>query len=896
MKAIFPLSLFFICNFMSYGQNSTFTVEYNGVSPKLPSPHRENYNGNIGIKNPERGFTIHGGSFELFSNSNFPNQSYLSTLNNENNVNVIPIEKYIQKFDEDGISLVELEAYVHYSDDLNNANADLNESHLNQAAKEIPEVLGKLGVKSHFILNSSLEYSSNSTNGVSNELAVDGVRFKKNINYFEQATPLFKSLNPYVAVAHLGWVNAPWDFNAYRLSGHWKKTNYLIGQEYPVGNFETENLLNNFHGTSQNSVQRSSWGQPHSKASAWEFQSDINQLRKQILDKTLDAFSDKKIILKSTFAIANYIGTSIKSSGPAYAVTYPVNLVDLVMSANHFTGQGKVGSLISNLQDKDQFLRIGVYDHAFGGDTYSHLWSIGDAHTQYIQWTPELPGNLGVDWANNAFHTDVYNLRKYRGNLWMHGELPVYETEDTLDNKLQNNNAWSTSSFNRNHQYFSNWYEGTDGIPNHQYDYEIGEGISSGRLQDGFYSALKMRYFNFTSFGIQHNNLLDGRSPYEMPDGFDYSLENNVENFVGSGIPRMENTAISGWKTKELSKEELQMFGMPISNQYFEDENGLSIKRNAYDYIRDHLGYRLELQKTTFTQTANQISLNTQIINRGFSAPQNKRTIYMVVLDENNDLIDFKALDNDWRTWQPDKFSNGIENEDYKENGVTSQNLNELKVGGIPLGEHRSNWHHEPITGYSPNTYSLNTNFNLKNVDDGLYKIGVFMPDSDPELEKNVAYNVKFSNQATYIPCMGVTILGCFTKGEIAENDNDFDGVSNNEDEHPNLPEHTEFTQALLKSTENCVNIMSRINSGVTVNTPVNTDLVKLLPNPVVNFVSISCEEPWETGKIVSLDGNVLTTFNKNEQPLDVSELSSGIYFIRLHSNEKLLVQRFIKQ
>lgn len=166
MKAIFPLSLFFICNFMSYGQNSTFTVEYNGISPKLPSPHRENYNGNIGIKNPERGFTIHGGSFELFSNSNFPNQSYSSSLNNENNVNVIPIEKYIQKFDEDGISLVELEAYVHYSDDLNNANADLDESHLNQAAKEIPDVLGKLGVKSHFILNSSLEYSSNSTNGV----------------------------------------------------------------------------------------------------------------------------------------------------------------------------------------------------------------------------------------------------------------------------------------------------------------------------------------------------------------------------------------------------------------------------------------------------------------------------------------------------------------------------------------------------------------------------------------------------------------------------------------------------------------------------------------------------------------------------------------------------------
>ena len=48
------------------------------------------------------------------------------------------------------------------------------------------------------------------------------------------------------------------------------------------------------------------------------------------------------------------------------------------------------------------------------------------------------------------------------------------------------------------------------------------------------------------------------------------------------------------------------------------------LKRNLFDYIRDHLGYRLELQEATFPiniSTNGTFKLTAELINRGFAIP-----------------------------------------------------------------------------------------------------------------------------------------------------------------------------------------------------------------------------------------------------------------------------------
>ena len=896
MRTALPFCLFFISQTFVFGQVTSFEVEYDGISPDRPSPHVANVKGNIGIKNPERGYSIRGGVFDIFSNTDFPTTPYYSNLSGDTDLGILPLSDYISWFEDDGISLVELEAYINYTDDLNSPSASLNTGHLSSARSEIPDLLNDLGVKSHFILNSSFKYYQNGTDGLTNVLVQNDNRYNKTLNYFDEATPLFNALNPYIAVTHLGWVTTPWDFNQYRHSANWKQSNFNIGVNYSVGNTIYNQAYKNFHGTHRESVQRSDWGGPHNLGSVWHYQSAINHLKKDILNKTLDVFTDKKVILKSTTAIFQYIGTSMDMSSPVYAVTYPTNYMDRMMSANGSTGI--IPNAVSKLQDEDRFLRIGYYENAFGGDTYSHYWTIGNAFTQHLQWAADFPSYLGADWANNAYYTDVHNLRKYRGNLWMHGEMPVYETEDPIVNTTQNLNAWFTSSFNRNHQYFSNWYEGSDGIPNYQYDYEIGEGISSGRLQDGFYSALKLRYFNFTSFNISHNNLLDGQSPYEMPDGFDNSGSQGGEVLLGEGIPSAANTAIAGWKNKMISEAELVEFGMPVSKDYFEDQSGNTIDRTAYDYIRDHLGYRLELQSTQFNISAANVNFSTDIINRGFAAPQNKRTLYFVLMNEVNQLIKYIKTDVDWRTWQPDEFSDGTTNANnlqYPLQGATYNSMDELIIGGIPLGEHNSEWHHSPITTYQPHTYTINGHFGVYDLPDGVYKVGVLLPDNESALEDDGRYAVRFANQVQFMPCTGATVLGHFTVGNSSPKDNDGDGTANDVDNRPNTPDPSDYFQHQLSSSDPCDEFMKMIDlpeyeqkSGQA--------KITLAPNPVSNVLYIDSKEPWIEGQILTVNGQVVLNFEGGNNLIDVSELCSGVFIVKLKGEKNAIIQRFVKK
>lgn len=893
MRIALPVCFFLISQTLVFGQVSSYEVVYHGIAPEKPSPHIADVNGNIGIKNPERGFSVRGGVFDIYSDTDFPNQSYYTDLSGDTDLGIHHLNTYLSWFENDGISLVELEAYINYSDDITNDQASLNSNHLSTAASEVPTLLHDLGVKSHFILNSSFKFHQNGTDGITNVLDINGNRYNKTLNYFDEASPMFESINPYVAVAHLGWISTPWDFNQYRHSGNWKKSNYDIGTNYPVGLTIYDSNLTNYHGTNRESVQRSDWGGPHNLGSVWHFQSAINHLKTEILDKTLDVFSDKKVLLKSTNAVAQYIGTSMNMSTPVYAPTYPINYVDRVMSAGAYSGD--IPEAVGNLQDDDKFFRIGYYENAFGGDTYSHYWTIGNAFTQHLQWDANFPGYLGADWANNPYYTDVNNLRMYRGHMWMHGEMPVYETEDPLVNTTQNLGAWFTSSFNRNHQYYSNWYEGTDGIPNYQYDYENGEGISSGRLQDGFYSALKLRYFNFTSFNISHNNLLDGRSPYEMPDGFDNS--GGGELLTGVGIPSASNTAIAGWKTKMISESELTQFGMPVSKNYFEDASGNTINRSAYDYIRDHLGYRLELQSTQFNVSTDNVSFTASIINKGFAAPQNKRDLYLVLMTESNELVSYIQTDIDWRTWQPDEFSDGTANANnlqFPLQGATYSSMDELIIGGIPLGEHNSNWHHSPLTSYNPYTYSVTGNFSISGLPEGTYKVGILLPDNDPDLADDGRYAVRFANQAQFIPCTGVTVLGHIGIGTSASLDYDGDGIANALDQEPNTPDASEYFQYQLTSTDLCDEFLQSIDLPDYEQIPTKERLA-VSPNPAKNTLLIESKDHWEKGQIITMGGQVVLHFDHSTNIVDISYLESGVFIVKLLGQDEAFIKRFVK-
>ncbi|MGB0427669.1 MAG: DUF4832 domain-containing protein [Flavobacteriales bacterium] len=882
ISCVFPLML--------WAQDGTFTITYSGLPQGAASPHNSDRQSEDGIKNPERGYTIQGGVFDVFTQD--LNTPYFENITGGTILE--PLPDYIQNFESDGISLVEIEGYFNYKDDHTSSLSALDTNDLNAVTSVINTTLADLGLKSHLILNSSLDFFQNSSDVNKSDLDHLDNRYIKNVATFEQASHLLNDISPYVAVAHLGWLRMPWNFNSYRLSGHWKRSNADIGTNYPIGDVNTSVEYSNFHNHYRKSVQRHAWGIPHSEATIWNYHSGINHLKTSILDRTLDLFPNQKVLLGSTMSVGIYIGNKMSPGLPVYTPTYTENFVDIALSGP-YAGEN-LPFLFHRLKDDDQFTRIGYYENAFGGSTYSNYWTIGNAQSQKIQWSSDESGSLGVDWANNPFFTDVNNLRRNRHNMWMHGEMPTYETEDPTINTNQNYLALNNSSFTDNFLHFAHWYDDLNPTPNHQYNYEELEGMCSGRLQDGFDSALKLRYFNFTSFGITHNNLLDGRSPYEMQDGFVIAPDGlDTDSLEGNGIPDAANTAIAGWKSKLLTKSELQDFRMPISANYFENETGNPIDRTAYDYIRDHLGYRLELQSTSMTVNGSNVSFNTNIINRGFAAPQNKRTLYIVLLDANNDVIQYQATNTDWRDWQPDVFARADLNTNTLQYPLTSaiyENYDDIIIGGIPLGEYQSDWHESPIIpSYSPYTYTVSGNFDLTGLTGGQYKIALWLPDFSPTLWQNADYAVKFANHAHYDACLGMTILASVAYNTTSF-DTDGDGVLNAADANPYNP--IEFVQT---ANSPCAN-PNFGNIGLTefISPSVPTQKLSFFPNPSQDYITIANNIEWSVLTIYDVRGQRLHTIEKTtDNQISVKNLIPGQYLLRAHSENYVYTAKFTK-
>lgn len=145
---------------------------------------------------------------------------------------------------------------------------------------------------------------------------------------------------------------------------------------------------------------------------------------------------------------------------------------------------------------------------------------------------------------------------------------------------------------------------------------------------NGWVAALRLRMHHYTTFSLAHSS-----SAYE---GRPYSMD--------------------AWKTQAVSRVMVESAKMPLSDGYFESTNGSSVTRSAFAYIRDHLGYRVELVSAVLPKsitTSNALDLELRLYNRGFSSPVNSRPVWLVLLDQKNRVCAEWPTGVDARSWQP---------------------------------------------------------------------------------------------------------------------------------------------------------------------------------------------------------------------------------------------------
>lgn len=208
-----------------------------------------------------------------------------------------------------------------------------------------------------------------------------------------------------------------------------------------------------------------------------------------------------------------------------------------------------------------------------------------------------------------------------------------------------------------------------------------------------------------------------GEIPYDEATewGLDFliSVPNSMRalkehHYSAFDITQNNELNFANWKRHELKPDDLKAANVLFDDSYFRNKEGKLVARSAYQFVRDHLGYRLYIDAENTKLNANGGQLDYEIIvyNTGFSTILNPRPVKLVLLDEQGNIAHTATLENvDPRTWQPyDPQKN-----DYK------QIYHEVK-GSIPV------------------TLS------------GKYKVGLWLPDPTDQLKDIAVYSIEFAN------------------------------------------------------------------------------------------------------------------------------------------------------
>lgn len=224
-----------------------------------------------------------------------------------------------------------------------------------------------------------------------------------------------------------------------------------------------------------------------------------------------------------------------------------------------------------------------------------------------------------------------------------------------------------------------------------------------GRV-DGFRAAERMRLHHYSSFSIAHSY-----------SGMEGAL-----------------LGIDTWMTTSMDPARVAEAKLPVSDGYFEDAERRPVARTQFEYLRDHLGYRIELREASWPETTRAgapLPVSVSLVNCGFSTLINPRPVFLALINAQDQVAWTHSLDANPRTWQP--FAPG-----------------------------------DPE--YAPLTHTAKGGAVLPpDLAPGAYLVGLWMPDAAETLREDARYAVRAANRDVpwWAPGgrFGVNILGSVT-------------------------------------------------------------------------------------------------------------------------------------
>ncbi|ATL26345.1 DUF4874 domain-containing protein [Streptomyces formicae] len=201
---------------------------------------------------------------------------------------------------------------------------------------------------------------------------------------------------------------------------------------------------------------------------------------------------------------------------------------------------------------------------------------------------------------------------------------------------------------------------------------------------------------------VSQAGMMDGEMPWDKGQSADpYAWSTVIPGIAAArrlqtlrfdSLSLVHNATVTlpGWKAAELTERQVTEAQLPLSDGYFRGRAGRPVARTQFEYLRDHLGYRLEVREARHDVSAlrrsGRLPVEVDVVNRGFAAPKHPRPVRLVLLDAAGRTVASADTGADWRAWQPQGRSET--GDDHAAPAVTTVR-GELDVPKGARGPHR---------------------------------------------------------------------------------------------------------------------------------------------------------------------------------------------------------------
>lgn len=199
---------------------------------------------------------------------------------------------------------------------------------------------------------------------------------------------------------------------------------------------------------------------------------------------------------------------------------------------------------------------------------------------------------------------------------------------------------------------------------------------------------------------------MSGEMPYDEDSdyGLGFNLDVNTtlralrdQHYSGFNLTHNNNRNFPNWQLVKVYPKMLDGLQILYSEDYFREADGELVPRSMYEFIRDHLGYRLNcLPTSSVGAESGNLVYDIRFTNTGFATVVNPVEVYLVLIDGNDQVVKEFEVDTDPRTWQP-----------YAPGDSSFTVLEHVMSGSVPAGV------------------------------SGTYRVGIWMLDGAAELANN---------------------------------------------------------------------------------------------------------------------------------------------------------------